>query len=235
MLPRSPLPRLFFNHLPFHSLIYVHTHSSTYFARSGYDTMKIRFKAPSGGGTLELDDASTVDQLLESLKSSTGFADVTVKYGWPPRALTADQGQLSAQSLGLHRENLTVVPKEDASAAVAQNTPPVPEPTATTTSPAAALPGLQSSLRSQEKSKGQGIKDQNISVAMPETGSTLGKSSTMQWRISPGPLELTPRASPQSSASCPTTTAASSPPSAAPFAASAPAPTSPSPQTPCDA
>ncbi|KAI2777878.1 OTU-domain-containing protein [Daldinia loculata] len=128
--------------------------------------MKIRFKAPSGGGTLELDDASTVDQLLESLKSSTGFADVTVKYGWPPRALTADQGQLSAQSLGLHRENLTVVPKEDASAAVAHNTPPVPEP-------AAALPGPQSSLRSQEKSKGQGIKDQNISVAMPETGSTL--------------------------------------------------------------
>ncbi|KAI0122325.1 OTU-domain-containing protein [Daldinia grandis] len=136
--------------------------------------MKIRFKAPSGGGTLDLDDVSTVDQLLESIKSSTGFTDVTVKYGWPPKALSADQAQLSAQSLGLHRESLTVVPKEDASAAAAQNTPAIPEPAvATTTPPAAALPSHQSSLPSKKKSKGQGIKDQNISVAMPETGSTL--------------------------------------------------------------
>ncbi|KAI8957202.1 OTU-domain-containing protein [Daldinia sp. FL1419] len=130
--------------------------------------MRIRFKAPSGGGTLELDDAATVAQLLGSLRSSTGFADVTVKYGWPPKALTPDQAQLEAQSLGLHRENLTVVPVGDSSSA--QSPAPVPEPAATANPPAAALPGLQSG---REKSQSQGIKDQNISVAMPETGSTL--------------------------------------------------------------
>ncbi|CAJ2500377.1 Uu.00g032300.m01.CDS01 [Anthostomella pinea] len=48
--------------------------------------MKLRYKAPSGGGSIEVDDAATVAQLLETLKSTTGFADVTVKYSWPPQA-----------------------------------------------------------------------------------------------------------------------------------------------------
>ncbi|KAK6953178.1 hypothetical protein Daesc_005478 [Daldinia eschscholtzii] len=135
--------------------------------------MKIRYKAPSGGGALELDDAATVEQLLESIKSNTGFTDVTVKYGWPPKALTSEESQLSAQYLGLHRENLTVIPVENASSSASQNAQSLPEPAATTTPSAAALPGLQSSLPDQQKSQTRGIKDQNISVPMPETGSTL--------------------------------------------------------------
>ncbi|KAI1371896.1 OTU-domain-containing protein [Hypoxylon crocopeplum] len=121
--------------------------------------MKIRYKAPSGGGALELADDATVSQLLNSLKSATGFADVTVKYGWPPQALGIEQGTASLQSLGLQRENLTVVPVENASTSgtVAETSRPVHET------------GLQSS----KESKGKGIKDQNISVYMPETGSTL--------------------------------------------------------------
>ncbi|KAF3059567.1 putative ubiquitin thioesterase otu1 protein [Daldinia childiae] len=124
--------------------------------------MKIRFKAPSGGGTLELDDASTVDQLLESIKSSTGFADVTVKYGWPPKPLTADQGQLSAQSLNLHRENLTVVPKEDASAAVAHNTPPMPEPVATTAPPQRLSPAFNLRFEARRKAKARVLRTRTL-------------------------------------------------------------------------
>ncbi|KAI1501540.1 hypothetical protein F5X99DRAFT_382248 [Biscogniauxia marginata] len=115
--------------------------------------MKIRYKAPSGGGTVELDDAATVAQLLDTLKSSTGFADVTVKYGWPPRALGTDQGDTTLQSLGLQRESLTVVPVENALATESQvvenaATPPPRQPP-------------------------KSVKDQNISVPMPENNSSL--------------------------------------------------------------
>ncbi|KAI1469216.1 OTU-domain-containing protein [Daldinia caldariorum] len=146
--------------------------------------MKIRFKAPSGAGSVEVHDASTVKELVEAIKLATNYGDVTVKYGWPPKALTAEQAELSAQSLGLHRENLTVVPVENDSTTSSQNTQPTPEPTTTagtaaitttTTIPAAALPGLQTPSSGKEKSTTttKGIKDQNISVPMPETGSTL--------------------------------------------------------------
>ncbi|KAI2602694.1 OTU-domain-containing protein [Hypoxylon sp. NC1633] len=128
--------------------------------------MKIRYKAPSGGTTLELEDDATVSQLIESLKSSTGFADVTVKYGWPPKALSANQDDVSLRSLGLQRENLTVVPIESAPTPVALA---VEESQFIQQGPVeTALPDLQSSV-----GKNGGIKDQSISVHMPETGSTL--------------------------------------------------------------
>ncbi|KAI2471170.1 OTU-domain-containing protein [Annulohypoxylon bovei var. microspora] len=131
--------------------------------------MKIRYRAPSGGGTLELNDDAIVNQLLEALKSSTGLDNFTVKYGWPPKALGTDENQVSLQSLGLHRENLTIVPAETASAAAEEPRPTQPI-TAAPAAPAApnAFPGQGSS-----EGKGQGIKDQQISVFMPETNSTL--------------------------------------------------------------
>ncbi|CAJ2500386.1 Uu.00g032390.m01.CDS01 [Anthostomella pinea] len=42
--------------------------------------------------------------LLETLKSTTGFADVTVKYGWPPQALGPDQHSVALQTLGLSEQ-----------------------------------------------------------------------------------------------------------------------------------
>ncbi|KAI1080266.1 OTU-domain-containing protein [Whalleya microplaca] len=117
--------------------------------------MKIRYKAPTGGGTLDLDDGATVSQLLDTIKSSGGFADVTVKYGWPPRALVADQGDVSVQSLGLQRESLTVVPVESASTA------------------AAAASNPEAARGTAPPAPKKDVKDQNISVFMPETNSTL--------------------------------------------------------------
>ena len=72
--------------------------------------MRLRYKAPSGGRTLELDDAATVSQLLEAIKQATGESEVTIKYGWPPQALSLDQPDTSLQSLGLQRESLTIIP-----------------------------------------------------------------------------------------------------------------------------
>ncbi len=125
--------------------------------------MKLRYRAPSGGGTLELDDAATVGQLLEAIQQKTGFAEVTVKYGWPPQTLNLDQADNSLQSLGLQRESLTVVPVENPSRGVADVSSAIPA----TSAPQNVLPGLEPS---------KGIKDQNINVPMPETGSTLGIS-----------------------------------------------------------
>lgn len=127
-------------------------------------TMKLRYRGPSGGGTLDLDDAATVGQLLEAIKQNTGYSEVTVKYGWPPQALNVDQVDVSLQSLGLQRESLTVVPVENPSPNVAD----APSSSATRPSPA---PGA---FAGSDPPKG--IKEQNINVPMPETGSTLGIS-----------------------------------------------------------
>ncbi|KAI0879835.1 OTU-domain-containing protein [Annulohypoxylon maeteangense] len=115
--------------------------------------MKVRYRTPSGPGSLELDDDANVIQLLEALKSTTGLENFSVKYGWPPKALGTDESDVTVQSLGLHREVLTIAPLEKASAA-----PTVPD----------TSPNLEPS-----KGKGRGIKDQQISVFMPETNSTL--------------------------------------------------------------
>ncbi|KAI0599678.1 hypothetical protein F4775DRAFT_105480 [Biscogniauxia sp. FL1348] len=123
--------------------------------------MKLRYKAPSGGGTVELGDAATVSQLLDALRASTGYTDVIVKYGWPPRALGADQAGATLQSLGLHRESLTVVPDESTSAATA----------ATAAAETRGAENVADAYARQAAPKG--VRDQNISVPMPENNSWL--------------------------------------------------------------
>jgi len=81
--------------------------------------MKIRFRGPSGAGSVELGDDATVAQLLSALKEQTGGGNIAVKFGWPLQTLSSDQGDLQLQSLGLHRESLTVVPLEGGSASAA--------------------------------------------------------------------------------------------------------------------
>ncbi|KAI0005207.1 OTU-domain-containing protein [Xylariaceae sp. FL0662B] len=129
--------------------------------------MKIRYKAPSGGGTLEVDDGATVGQLLDTLKSSTGFADVTVKYGWPPQALSADQDGRSVQSLGLQRESLTVVPVDTTTASSTAEVSHSEAARGPTVPPPPPPPPLRDAPKKKD------VKDQNISVYMPETSSTL--------------------------------------------------------------
>ncbi|KAI1412674.1 OTU-domain-containing protein [Hypoxylon sp. FL1857] len=140
--------------------------------------MKIRYRGPQGAGTVELPDDATVQDLISKFKDELGFTDVTVKYGWPLKAISAAQNNDSLKSLGLDRENLTVAAgaqetqqqaEAEATSTPATASPPAPAAPAPALAPE-ALPGVQSSSQGQGS---QGIKDQNISVFMPETGSSL--------------------------------------------------------------
>lgn len=130
-------------------------------------TIKIRYRAPSGGGTLDLDDDATVAQLFESVQAKTGAGDVTIKYGWPPKALAADQAHLSVLSLNLHRESLTVVPGESAAPAAA----PAAQSTQSAAVPSAPMPATQ-------PAKPKDIHDRPVTVRLP-TDTYLGTSNRL--------------------------------------------------------
>ncbi|KAI0458990.1 hypothetical protein F5B21DRAFT_458540 [Xylaria acuta] len=87
--------------------------------------MRIRFRGPSGGGFLELAEDATVADLLVALRTETGSGAIDVKFGWPLQTLAADQAGLKVRELGLQRENLTVVPVENA-----EQPPPASQPSA---------------------------------------------------------------------------------------------------------
>lgn len=116
--------------------------------------LKIRYRAPSGGGTIDLDDGATVGQLFATMKEKMGSSDVGIKYGWPPKALEADQADVSIVSLNLHRENLTIVP--------ADPRPNSPQATSQPTAPIELTP-----TRPKE------VKDMNVTVQMLGTGTYL--------------------------------------------------------------
>lgn len=88
--------------------------------------MKARFRGPSGSGTVELPDDATVQDVFEHIRTQTGIAMFTLKYG-PPTAMTTldtSQGTQNAKSTGIHGQSLTIVPIEVAV------TNPVPASTA---------------------------------------------------------------------------------------------------------
>lgn len=67
-----------------------------------------------GTGIIELDDDATVQTIFDAIKTKTLIENFAIKYG-PPIAiqtLSLDQRELSAKSLGIHGETLTIVPKE---------------------------------------------------------------------------------------------------------------------------
>ncbi|KAH8653314.1 hypothetical protein BX600DRAFT_440400 [Xylariales sp. PMI_506] len=103
--------------------------------------IKIRYRAPSGGGTLELGESATVADLFTVVKEQTGSSDITVKYGWPPKALAHDQADLSVVSLGLQRESLTIVTNESTQSPAASAALPPPS-----APPAQAASSLTKSL-----------------------------------------------------------------------------------------
>lgn len=97
--------------------------------------MRARYKGPAGTGVLTLDDAATVGQVFDEIRSQSGIADFTLKYGWPLKTLDASQKAESAKSLGLNGETFTIVPSESTTTATA---------TATATAPSAEAPASSS-------------------------------------------------------------------------------------------
>lgn len=67
-----------------------------------------------GTGIIEVGDDATVQTIFEAIKTRTLIESFAIKYG-PPTAiqtLSLDQRGLSAKSLGLHGETITIVPTE---------------------------------------------------------------------------------------------------------------------------
>jgi ubiquitin thioesterase OTU1 len=77
--------------------------------------MKARYKGPAGTGIIELTDSATVGDLLSELRTLTGIASFTIKYGPPMAMKNLDLGLIgeTARSAGLHGETLTIVPAEE--------------------------------------------------------------------------------------------------------------------------
>lgn len=130
-------------------------------------SLKIRYRAPSGPGSIDLAGDATVSQLFDAVKQATGTANIAIKYGWPPRALEVDQANLSIASLNLHRESLTVVPLDTTAPAEA------PPAAAQQSTPAASIPTAGSSFEQKD------VKDGPVTVKMPQTDTFLGKISLL--------------------------------------------------------
>lgn len=125
--------------------------------------LKIRYRAPSGPGTLDLDDDATVRQLFNAVKEKTGSTSVAIKYGWPPQTLDTERFDASVVSLNLQRESLTIVPSESAAA---PSPAPLPAQPPAPTVPISLDEGLEQ----------KNINDGPVAVKVPGEDGFLGKS-----------------------------------------------------------
>lgn len=76
--------------------------------------MRARYKGPSGTGIVDLSDEATVKDVFDVLRERAGVQSFTVKYGPPMsmKTISPPELHLSARSLGLHGETLTIVPEQ---------------------------------------------------------------------------------------------------------------------------
>lgn len=122
--------------------------------------LKIRYKAPTGPGTLDLADDATVKQLFDAVKEKTATTDITIKYGWPPKSLEIGQYNASVVLLNLQRESLTIVPAETAA----------PKPTSTPARQPSATPSnLDIALGQRD------VNDGPVTIKIPGEDAFLGK------------------------------------------------------------
>ncbi|KAI1826576.1 hypothetical protein F4861DRAFT_66237 [Xylaria intraflava] len=129
--------------------------------------MRIRFRGPKGGGSLELAEDATVADLLTALEANTGSHAIVVKFGWPLQTLAADQSDLKVRTLGLQRENLTVVPVESSDGPLLE--PITSEPKAVSFTAAGPATAPDSSLAA-DLAYGSG---EDVTVEMPESRTNL--------------------------------------------------------------
>jgi hypothetical protein len=99
---------------PATSLYFKHHLISLRTSISIISVMRARYKGPSGTGVLQLPDDATVQNVLDEIRTKTGISRFVLKHG-PPMAMKTIElkdSNISAVSLGLHGETLTVVPDE---------------------------------------------------------------------------------------------------------------------------
>lgn len=126
--------------------------------------MRVRYKAPSGTGTLTFEDDITVKDVLDGVKTATGIHAFSVKYGPPMAMKTIDPSEYDsvAKSIGLNGETLTVVPDEARAI-----TPP----------PVSAGKEAQATAP-QQSQKNPAENPEDISVPWPEREGTMCKCTS---------------------------------------------------------
>ncbi|KAI6707968.1 hypothetical protein JHW43_009503 [Diplocarpon mali] len=79
--------------------------------------MRTRIRAPEGTFTITLPDDATIADLISRIKEKTSIARFDIKYGYPPKPLLLDEGEMSSPlgTLGvkLDGEQLTLSRKDD--------------------------------------------------------------------------------------------------------------------------
>jgi ubiquitin thioesterase OTU1 len=87
-------------------------------------TVPIRVRAPSGQLRLDVEENSTLGQLVAVIRERTGLQDFTLKYGYPLKNLdlTTETTGATIASLGLRGETIVVAPADSRPAA------PAPKP-----------------------------------------------------------------------------------------------------------
>lgn len=93
----------------------------------------VGLRTPTGQSRIQLDEKSTLQDLVEHIKSKTGLNDFSLKYGFPPKALDVSPPLLhtSVNDLKLRGETILVTPVESALPTAAQQAPstePKPKP-----------------------------------------------------------------------------------------------------------
>lgn len=140
--------------------------------------MRIRFRGPSGGASLELAEDAIVADLLTALKAESGSGAITVKYGWPLQTLAADQGHLPVRALGLQRENLTIVPVDGTGEQPPAASAIAPAPAISTSRGADKV--VVSGVSAMDEQSAENLtygSGEDVKVEMPESRTSLGTYS----------------------------------------------------------
>jgi ubiquitin thioesterase OTU1 len=76
--------------------------------------IQVRLRAPNGQARLEIDDESTLGELIGLIKSKTELTDFTLKYGYPLKNLdiSLDAQEVAVKELNLRGETIVVAPIE---------------------------------------------------------------------------------------------------------------------------
>ncbi|KAF9870417.1 OTU-like cysteine protease [Colletotrichum karsti] len=122
--------------------------------------MRARYKGPEGSGVVSLGDDATVGQLFDEIKSQTGIAAFTLKYGWPFQTLSLEQKDANAKDLGLNGQSFTIEPAQSRTI-----TPPPPA----RTNPQASVP----LAKKPRLGPAADPSPSDISIPWPERESTL--------------------------------------------------------------
>jgi ubiquitin thioesterase OTU1 len=92
--------------------------------------IQISLRSPNGQSRIQIEDAATLGDLVELIKTKTELPNFTLKYGYPLRPLdiSPSSQDTSIQDLKLRGETIVVAPVDTAPPAPSQPAPPEPKP-----------------------------------------------------------------------------------------------------------